>query len=574
MSELSQSHVASPAVSRRISTNGSGGIGMCPPSAYRRSPSWSRLAIGATVPVNSLSIQIDVQCDGISARPRSATSAPSSRASSLPLAPPAIALPPPAAAECISGIVAAVRALPRDRPPLHSAGAAAVPGAAHREAAMSGAAALSFDIEQEIVGAIDHAELLLVRLPFVAPFGTSVQTWATKDALLLRLEGSGVTAWGECVADPDPFYSPETTETCHSVIKSFLLPMVEADLPLGEVLRSFRRVRGNAMARAAVENALLDLIAKRRGAPLHEALGFPRRRIMSGISIGIQASTQALLDAVADAVANRYHRVKMKIMRGKDVEWVAAVRERFPTLPLMVDANGDYTLDDADHLRRLDAFGLTMIEQPLGYHDIYQHSLLQPRLATPLCLDESIHDRDDAAAAIALGACRVINIKQGRVGGVLEAVAMAARLRGTRRAGVVRRHGRDGDRARGQHPPADGTRLHSPRRHLRDQALLPRGHRRAGGGARRRRLHRGAGGTGHRRDRRRGARRPARDRARAPVVRGCEEITSSERPAASAAPPGIACIRTAPGKCGGEPRCCSPRDGGGRQCVMPGPNAP
>jgi O-succinylbenzoate synthase len=128
---------------------------------------------------------------------------------------------------------------------------------------------------------------------------------------------------------------------------------------------------------------------------------------------------------VADAVANRYHRVKMKIMRGKDVEWAAAVRERFPTLPLMVDANGDYSLDDAEHLRRLDAFGLTMIEQPLGYHDIYQHSLLQPRLATPLCLDESIHDRDDAAAAIALGACRVINIKQGRVGGVLEAVAMA-----------------------------------------------------------------------------------------------------------------------------------------------------
>ena len=290
---------------------------------------------------------------------------------------------------------------------------------------MSGAAALSFDIEQEIVGTIDHAELLLVRLPFVAPFGTSVQTWATKDALLLRIEGSGVTAWGECVADPDPFYSPETTETCHGIIKSFLLPMVEAGLPLGEVLRGFRRVRGNAMARAAVENALLDLIAKRRGAPLHEALGFPRRRIMSGISIGIQASPQALLDAVADAVANRYQRVKMKIMRGRDAEWVAAVRERFPTLPLMVDANGDYTLDDADHLRRLDAFGLTMIEQPLGYHDIYQHSLLQPHLATSLCLDESIHDRDDAAAAIALGACRVIIIKQGRVGGVLEAVAMA-----------------------------------------------------------------------------------------------------------------------------------------------------
>jgi o-succinylbenzoate synthase len=290
---------------------------------------------------------------------------------------------------------------------------------------MSEPAAPQFDLEQETIGVIDRAELLLVRLPFVAPFGTSVQTWATKDALLLRLEADGITAWGECVADPDPFYSPETTETARSIVKDFLLPMVDAERSLGEVVRGFRRVRGNAMARATVENALVDLIAKRRGMPLHTALGFPRRRIMSGISIGIQESPQVLLDAVAEAVANRYHRVKMKIMRGKDFEWVAAVRERFPALPLMVDANGDYRLEDADHLRRLDGFGLTMIEQPLGYHDVYQHSLLQPRLATPLCLDESIHDRDDAAAAIALGACRVVNIKQGRVGGLLEAVAMA-----------------------------------------------------------------------------------------------------------------------------------------------------
>jgi O-succinylbenzoate synthase len=276
------------------------------------------------------------------------------------------------------------------------------------------------------VGTIDRAELILVRLPFVAPFGTSVQTWATKDALLLRLESDGVVAWGECVADPDPFYSPETTETARSIVKEFLLPMVEPGLSLADVLHSFRRVRGNAMARATVENALLDLLAKRRDVPLHAALGFARKPIMSGISIGIQETPAKLLDAVADAVAGRYHRVKMKIMRGRDVAWAAAVRERFPDLPLMVDANGDYELADAERLRGLDALSLTMIEQPLGYHDIYQHSLLQPRLATALCLDESIHDRDDAAAAIALGACRVINIKQGRVGGVLEAVAMAA----------------------------------------------------------------------------------------------------------------------------------------------------
>jgi O-succinylbenzoate synthase len=147
---------------------------------------------------------------------------------------------------------------------------------------------------------------------------------------------------------------------------------------------------------------------------------------MSGISIGIQQDIPTLLRKVAEAVSSGYHRIKMKIGRGKDVEWVKAVREAFPDVALMADANGDYTLADADLLAGLDEFGLTMIEQPLSYHDIYQHSLLQARLRTHLCLDESIHSNDDAAAAIALKSCRVINIKQGRVGGILEAVKMAS----------------------------------------------------------------------------------------------------------------------------------------------------
>ncbi|HEX7502348.1 MAG TPA: o-succinylbenzoate synthase, partial [Acidobacteriota bacterium] len=179
------------------------------------------------------------------------------------------------------------------------------------------------------------------------------------------------------------------------------------------------------MAKAALENALLDLLAKRRGVPLHGLLGFATKRVMSGISIGLQESIPALLEKVEEAVAGGYHRVKMKIGRGHDVEWVKAVRQRFPAIALMADANGDYTLADAGLLARLDEFRLTMIEQPLSYHDIYQHSLLQARLETPLCLDESIHSVDDAAAAIALKSCRVINIKQGRVGGMLAAVKMA-----------------------------------------------------------------------------------------------------------------------------------------------------
>jgi O-succinylbenzoate synthase len=151
----------------------------------------------------------------------------------------------------------------------------------------------------------------------------------------------------------------------------------------------------------------------------------PRRRIPSGISIGLQDSTGALLDSVAEAVAKKYHRVKMKIARGRDIEMVRAVRDAFPAIALMVDANGDYTLDDAQHLAQLDEFDLMMIEQPLSYSDIYEHSLLQRKLKSAICLDESIHDLADARTAIELGACRILNIKQGRVGGLMEALRIA-----------------------------------------------------------------------------------------------------------------------------------------------------
>ena len=281
-------------------------------------------------------------------------------------------------------------------------------------------------VEHERVGTVERVDALTVRLPFVAPFGTSVHVWTVKEALLLRFEAEGLTAWGECVADPDPFYAYETTGTARHIVEQFLLPLVEPDITVGELQARFRRVRGHGMAKATVENAVLDLVAKRQGVPLHSLLGFPPKPIMSGISIGLQDSVEQLLGAVEEAAERGYHRVKMKIMHGKDVSWVAAVRERFPDIRLMVDANGDYTLDDAALLRPLDAFDLMMIEQPLSYSDIVQHSLLQRQLATPLCLDESIHDLDDAISAIHLGSCRIINVKQGRVGGLLESVRIAS----------------------------------------------------------------------------------------------------------------------------------------------------
>ncbi len=275
------------------------------------------------------------------------------------------------------------------------------------------------------IGCLDEIELLTVRLPFVNPFGTSVHTWTCKEALLVRVASDGVTGWGECVADPDPFYAYETTTTARHILKDFLLPLVQPDSTIGSLRAAFRHVRGHGMAKATIENALLDLAARRAGVPLHALLGYERKPIMSGISIGLQDSVEMLVDAVAEAVEAGFHRVKMKISHEKDVEWVAAVRRRFPSTKLMVDANGDYGLEDADHLGRLDAFDLMMIEQPLSYADIVQHAHLQRRLKTAICLDESIHSEADAISAIELGSCRVINIKQGRVGGLLESIRIA-----------------------------------------------------------------------------------------------------------------------------------------------------
>jgi O-succinylbenzoate synthase len=273
---------------------------------------------------------------------------------------------------------------------------------------------------------LDRVDLVTVKLPFVAPFGTSVHVWTDKEAMLMRLESDGLAVWSECVSDPDPFYFYETNDTARHIIKDFLLPLVESGIPLGELEERFLRVRGHGMAKATIENGLLILLSLQRGVPLHGLLGFPAKKIMSGLSIGLKETPADLLAVVERAVAKGYHRVKIKVKKGQDVDWIRAVRDRFPKVPLMVDANGDYSLSDLTHLRRLDDFGLMMIEQPLSYSDIYEHSLLQKEMKTAICLDESIHSLADAATAIALGACRIINIKQGRVGGLMESMRIAA----------------------------------------------------------------------------------------------------------------------------------------------------
>jgi O-succinylbenzoate synthase len=220
--------------------------------------------------------------------------------------------------------------------------------------------------EAETLGRIDRVDEFVVRLPFVAPFSISSATWSCKEALLLRVEGEGAVGWGECVADPDPYYAPETVISARHIVREFLLPKVEPGLSFAELEVRLAPVRGNRMAKATLENALLDWTARRRGVPLCELLGFAPKPIPSGISIGLQESTALLVGKVEEALAQGYHRVKMKIARGRDVEFVRAVRAHFPEVPLMVDANSDYRLDDAARLAELDAFGLTMIEQPLA----------------------------------------------------------------------------------------------------------------------------------------------------------------------------------------------------------------
>lgn len=271
---------------------------------------------------------------------------------------------------------------------------------------------------------ITAVELIETRLPLIHFFETSFGRTTERRIMLVRVrDEDGAEGWGECTAGEGPFYSEEWIESAWSVTNAFLVPMV-----LGQTVASARdifglmkQVRGNRMAKAAIETAMWDLEARRAGVPLWKHLGGARQEIACGVSIGIQDSVEALLEKIERELAAGYQRIKIKIKPGWDGRVVEQVRTRFPNIQLMVDANSAYTLTDAPLFRELDQFNLMMIEQPLAYDDMSDHAELQGQVKTPVCLDESIRSSEDARKAVEMRACRIINVKLGRVGGHAEA---------------------------------------------------------------------------------------------------------------------------------------------------------
>ena len=270
-----------------------------------------------------------------------------------------------------------------------------------------------------------HLRRVMLRrleMPLKFRFRTSFGETSVKRFLLVEAQADGFSGWGECVADEAPLYSEETNESARHVLGAFLIPAALAvDGDPAQFLRGTAPIRGNRMAKGALEMALWDLDSRRAGTPLARMIGGVRDRVAVGVSLGIQPSVEGLLGLVERHVSDGYRRIKIKIEPGRDAALVAAVRDRFPEIDLTVDANAAYTPADAPALRALDAFRLDYIEQPLGHEDLREHARLAREIATPICLDESIRSAADAAFAAELGAARVVNVKIGRVGGLSEA---------------------------------------------------------------------------------------------------------------------------------------------------------
>ncbi|HYP05661.1 MAG TPA: o-succinylbenzoate synthase [Bryobacteraceae bacterium] len=299
---------------------------------------------------------------------------------------------------------------------------------------------------------LERATLRHLRMPLVHFFETSFSRTYERDILLVEVIADGVTGWGEVTAGEHPFYNEEWTDAAWLIVKNYVAPRLLGH-PLESAADVFARtqhIRGHNMARGGVEAAVWDLEARRNGLPLYQHIGGgARREIPCGVSIGVQDSVDQLLNKIDLELAAGYQRIKMKIKPGWDVHVIAEVRKRFPAIKLMADANSAYTLADIDHLRRLDEFYLMMIEQPLSHDDIIDHATLQRRLTTPICLDECIRSVRHAEQAIELGACRILNIKLGRVAGFSQArrihdVAQAAGIPvwcgGMLEAGIGRAH--------------------------------------------------------------------------------------------------------------------------------------
>lgn len=275
---------------------------------------------------------------------------------------------------------------------------------------------------------VERIDLYHISQPLVTPFVTSFGREEERQCLIVAIHGDGLTGWGECVANDSPGYSYETAKTAWHILSDFLIPSIlGSDLQHpGQLSTLFSFVRGHPLAKAALDQAAWDITAKRDGISVAKKLmgakGVePRQRVKVGVSIGIQPTIDKTLQVIHRHLDEGYERIKLKIRPGHDIDLASRVRSAFPSLTFMLDANSAYTLNDASIFQAMDDLDLLMIEQPLGYEDIYNHSLLRPMIKTPLCLDESIHSADHARFALAIGACDIINIKPARVGGWTEA---------------------------------------------------------------------------------------------------------------------------------------------------------
>jgi O-succinylbenzoate synthase len=273
---------------------------------------------------------------------------------------------------------------------------------------------------------IDAIILRELRMPLVQPFQTSFGTTTERRIMLVEIKAEGFSGWGECVAGEHPYFSDETIDTAWLIAMQELAPALANADPEhgGKCSGIFRQVRGHRMAKAALENAVWDAEAQMRGISLADLLGGTREVIPCGVSIGIQPTLEKQLAEIEKEVAAGYQRIKLKCKPGWDTQVFEAVRTRWPDIMLSCDANSAYRMNDFDHLVSFDDFNLLMIEQPLWSDDFYFHSMLQQRLHTAICLDESIRNRRDALAAMEMESCRIINIKNGRVGGFSEAIAV------------------------------------------------------------------------------------------------------------------------------------------------------
>jgi O-succinylbenzoate synthase len=273
---------------------------------------------------------------------------------------------------------------------------------------------------------VERIEIRHTKMELVSAFETSMGVEATEDHIIVRVDGDGLTGWGECAVEEFPLYSPETVQTAWSVLHDCLIPAVLGRRieRVDEAVALWSKFRGHRMAKAGLEQALWDALAKAQGLPLSKMLGGRRDRVPVGVSVGLQASPEDLVRKVAAHLDEGYRRIKIKIAPGRDLELVRAVRREFPGILFQVDANSAYDLSFTSLFRAMDDYDLLLIEQPLSHEDIYDHSKLQKELKTPICLDESIHSLADARAAVELRSCRIINIKPGRVGGFLESMAI------------------------------------------------------------------------------------------------------------------------------------------------------